>query len=552
MSIKALLKDFLSSEEFRRVCRIARLRASVETEVKNRVASFLRGDATLDEFCRGIVEAAGAHGPIGGEKTALFPFEATALARFVKALERAAPGPQLEAELRRALAGIDLRDPTERLRTFVAFVAGAAEKASPGEEGALSPTQAAAFITFCWSALYDLEIPVFHGASDRGLEALARAGLLERSDYGALDPAERFRVFLRFARALRGLLARVNPQLGFWAVEGFLDWFGARAGSKGHDGAAPAGRETDEERRAHPELFAAAGPPDPGAALARETFFSEALVRDLLLILELRGQLLLEGPTAVGKTFLARRLAQAFAGDPRRVVFLHLHPGWRYQDLVESAPPPEGTAAAAPGVLATLAFRAAAEPASRFAIVLDDAGRVDLRALLGECVAALDDRAAEIILPYSRRAFRLPPNLVLIATAALPLSDAALRRRFPAARLEPDPDLLARFLAERTPGLAWLAEAFAALNRRLAEDAGPEAVLGHGIFLRHGLDEIEVERIWRYEVRPYVEARIRDRNSLARCDLAALRPAPVSRPELLAAEEAPRRDPAEPAATAAS
>jgi 5-methylcytosine-specific restriction protein B len=155
--------------------------------------------------------------------------------------------------------------------------------------------------------------------------------------------------------------------------------------------------------------------------------------------------------------------------------------------------------------------------------VLDDLDRVDAVALLGECYALLDDRATQVILPYSRAAFRLPKNLFIIATSGTELSDPALRRRFPSVRLEADADLLARFLAARRPALAWLGDAYRELNRRLTAEAGARAAIGQGLFLRADLDEASVQRSWRFHVRPVVEAIVRDPARRAELELDALR-----------------------------
>ncbi len=514
MSIKPLLKEFLGSPAFRRAWRVARARAPLEAEARRRIAAFLRGDAALSEFFGDLAGTAGAHGPIeGADTSALFPLDAPATARFLEALARAAPESRIEAELRRALAGIDTRDPTERLRGFLAFVARVA--AEGGEETALplEPEHAAAFLTFCWHMLYDGEVPAFTPAAQRALLPLAEAGFLAGADKkraAAPDPADRFAIFLRFARELRDLLARVNPQLGFWAVDAFLEWYLGRAAA----GAAAAGTEARaaaaREEAPGPAAFA-----DPIGALARETFLPEPFLRDIVEALESRRQLLLEGPTAVGKTFLARRLAAFVARDPSRVAFLALHPAVRHECVVESA--------AGPGIVSALAERAAAEPEAAFALILDDAGRVDLRAALGEALVALDDRDAAPLLPFSRRPLCLSRNLRVIATAT-ELSDAAVRRRFATVRLAPDPAVLARFFEARAPDLAWVAKAYARLLRRLLEDGGPAAALGHGALMRPGpLDAGAIERLWRTEIQPFVEAHVRDPARLAGYDLGALR-----------------------------
>jgi hypothetical protein len=702
MTIKTLLKEFLHSDDFKRTRRLARARGPRAAELKARVAAFLRGDESLETFSQAVVVAVEATTDDAGAPAPVFGFGGAGTASFVEALLKAVPAARLEAELRRALAGIDLLDPSEKLRSFAAFVARTARDAAVGPDSNLHVGYATCFLSFCWHVLYDFEIPVFYGASHKGVKALIAAGAVEDAEYGSRDLTVRFRAFLRIARALRDLFMRVNAQLNFWTVDAFLEWYAFRADSvaaaapefqsqrisaaevraalaqsdgeatretpavralpaaparkAGGAGEAPppverekpvergkaAEKEPEKPRLAEVEVEKAAPaaksaekepekpklaqveaekaapaakaaekdpekpkpataakepekakpaekerekakkpeaappPPDraPGAAaeperrrgltaegkpefvaearralegaapaaarpdaiaeLARATLLAEPFLRELEAVLRARGQLAIEGPSGVGKTYLARRLAAAFAGDARRVVFLELHAAYRYEDLIEArgghGPPTgengNGAGAAVPGILRTLADRAAKEPGERFVLVLDDLARVDAAAVLGECFALFDDRDAEVLLPFSRAPFRLPKNLFFIATARPALHDAALRRRFPAARLGPDAALLGRFLEAHTPALGWLAQVFATVNQKLAEDADPRASLGHGPLMRRDLDEAELARIWRFDVAPLVEGAVRDPLRRAAYELEALRAGP--------------------------
>jgi 5-methylcytosine-specific restriction protein B len=304
-------------------------------------------------------------------------------------------------------------------------------------------------------------------------------------------------------------------------------------------------------------------PPAPSrdetvAALAKETRFPERLLRDLHALLERRGQVAIEGPTGVGKTHLARRLAAAFAGSAQRVRVVQFHPSFRYEDFIEghaapgAAPGTAGAAPAAPlpgllsanqgperaahpaapGLLTSFAARAARDPQQRYVMVLDDLGRGDAVAVLGEVFSLLEFREQEVVLPYSREAFSLPKNLFFVATAsathqARALAEPALRRRFPFVHLEPSADVLRAWLEERRPEMAHVADLFVELNKRLAKEAGPLAQIGQSIFMQPELDEAELERIFAYDVRPLLEPVV-DAAKLSRFDLAALKKAAKS------------------------
>ncbi|HVY60656.1 MAG TPA: AAA family ATPase, partial [Planctomycetota bacterium] len=288
-------------------------------------------------------------------------------------------------------------------------------------------------------------------------------------------------------------------------------------------------------------LAAAAGPGSPAkpadadapateglAELARETGFPEALLRELDTLLARRGQVVIEGPTGTGKTHLARRFAALFAGSMDRVRFIQVHPALRYEDFME-APGANGAGSVA-GVFKSFALRAAGDPGRRYVVVLDELGRADVAATLGEAYSLLEFRSEEAVLPYSREAFSIPRNLAVLATAstttaARSLADPSARRRFHFLQLDPSAEILRGFLARVRPEYAWVADLFGELNRRLAKDGGPAAQLGQSIFMQPGLDERELERIFQFDVRPLAERAVRDPARLAELDLAALRAA---------------------------
>ncbi|MBI3725653.1 AAA family ATPase, partial [bacterium] len=147
--------------------------------------------------------------------------------------------------------------------------------------------------------------------------------------------------------------------------------------------------------------------------LARDLGVDELLVADLLDALARRGRVLLVGPLATGKTYLARRLALHVAGREERTLFLRVHPGLGYDDLVEAR---AADGSVRPGIVRELCDRARREREGRFALVLDEADRGDLARALGELAGALSERGAEVRLGRSRERFSFPKNLAVIAT----------------------------------------------------------------------------------------------------------------------------------------
>ena len=66
--------------------------------------------------------------------------------------------------------------------------------------------------------------------------------------------------------------------------------------------------------------------------------------------------------------------------------------------------------------------------------------------------------------------------------------------------------LLHRYLAKNSPGVEWVADVVDLANSRLQGDR--HAAIGPSYFLKEDLDEASVERIWEYNVLPYIEERL--------------------------------------------
>jgi len=101
-----------------------------------------------------------------------------------------------------------------------------------------------------------------------------------------------------------------------------------------------------------------------------------------------------------------------------------------------------------------------------------------------------DKRGKAIVLPISRKVFRVPQNVFLIGTMntadrSISLLDTALRRRFGFVELMPDSTVLRDHAISGIPLGPW----FEALNRRICEYVGRDArnlQIGHSYLLQGG------------------------------------------------------------------
>jgi uncharacterized protein (DUF2461 family) len=274
----------------------------------------------------------------------------------------------------------------------------------------------------------------------------------------------------------------------------------------------------------------------------RSTYLGGDWLRRARHLLELKRQLILQGVPGTGKTHVARCLARLLtAGRDGAVRLVQFHPAYSYEEFVEGikvrSVAVEGrydvTYPVEDGLLCAFAAEAARRPADPFVLVIDEINRGNLPRVFGELLYLLEYRDHAVDLPCSRRSFRLPSNLYLLATMnvadrSVALVDQALRRRFSFLDMAPDAGVLAYWLSTHPPAAgpafaATVVALFERLNGRLRADLGPQGQVGHSYFMVEGLDEARLRVVWQHHVRPLLEEHFAARpERLAAYDLDSL------------------------------
>ncbi|MCY4625807.1 MAG: AAA family ATPase [Chloroflexi bacterium] len=283
------------------------------------------------------------------------------------------------------------------------------------------------------------------------------------------------------------------------------------------------------------------------ASLATDLYLHPDFLRDIVLLLEEKKQIIFQGPPGTGKTFLARELAKHLAdGDDGRVTLVQFHPSYAYEDFVQGfRPDPDGRGgfalrdgpllraarAAQQDLDAARAAGQDPDSASRHYLIIDEINRGNLGKVFGELYFLLEYRDEAMRLQYADTDFSLPPNLYIIGTMntadrSIALVDLALRRRFYFMDFHPDEEpikgVLRRWLAANAPEMEWAADVVNAANEKLKDDR--HAAIGPSYFMRPGLDDAAVERIWKHSVLPYLTERLYENaERLAEFDLNKLR-----------------------------
>lgn len=335
-------------------------------------------------------------------------------------------------------------------------------------------------------------LPIYPYRGEQGKAAALKTLKIEPP--GGSTPGQ---LQIRANDALRERLEPFFPE-DPWAQAQFCYWLAARED------------KPDEDR-------------DVLGELADELFVDREFLEEIVDLLRDKGQVIFYGPPGTGKTYLARKLAEALAPARSRRAIVQFHPSMSYEDFFEGYRPelgPDGQLSyrLVRGPLALLADRAESTPGVDHVMVIDEINRANLPKVLGELLFLLEYREESVRTLYRpEEAFELPSNLFFIGTMntadrSIALVDAALRRRFHFVPFFPHEgamaELLRRWLTHHGEP-TWVAGLVDYVNEELQDRlGGPHLQIGPSHFLRRGLNEREVQRIWTYSVFPFIEEQL--------------------------------------------
>ncbi len=248
-----------------------------------------------------------------------------------------------------------------------------------------------------------------------------------------------------------------------------------------------------------------------------EVYMSEASYGTLTHLLKYKKNVILQGAPGVGKTFVAKRLAESIMGvkDASRIAMVQFHQSYSYEDFIMGFRPTANGFELKEGPFYRFCKRAQKDKENAYFFIIDEINRGNLSKIFGELFMLLenDKRGLEVTLLYSDEQFSVPENVYIIgmmntADRSLAMLDYALRRRFAFFEMAPafqTEGFQTYYKGKKSPKLNKLIAAVESLNGEIEADEtlGRGFQIGHSYFCTE--DEIDatwLENVVTYELLP--------------------------------------------------
>ena len=167
---------------------------------------------------------------------------------------------------------------------------------------------------------------------------------------------------------------------------------------------------------------------------------ADDMIKNITALLEFKKQIILQGAPGTGKTYTAKKIAEAMGCGYEIIQF---HPSYTYEDFVRgivSKTSENGNVSYEVEDKILVNAVKKAEEKEKYVLIIDEINRANLPSVLGELLYALEYRGEAVICPYKKDKeddgkIIIPKNLYIIGTMntadrSIGNIDYAVRRRF--------------------------------------------------------------------------------------------------------------------------
>ncbi|MGK8204361.1 McrB family protein [Burkholderia cenocepacia] len=242
----------------------------------------------------------------------------------------------------------------------------------------------------------------------------------------------------------------------------------------------------------------------------------EVLRRVLELLEDGYAGVIFTGVPGTSKSWYAREVALHIAdGRLKDVFFVQFHPGYQYEDFIESYVPTEaGGFKPAEKVFLRACAAARERPERTIILVIDELTRTDVARVFGEALTYIETSKRNLKFMFSSgRISSVPHNLVFICTMnpwdrGVDDLDLAFERRFAKMNFEPDADYVRDTLRKSslTERERLGVEQFFFMT---SHHANPMCRIGHAYFSRI-VDAASAKRLWENQLSFHFERTLRN------------------------------------------
>lgn len=261
----------------------------------------------------------------------------------------------------------------------------------------------------------------------------------------------------------------------------------------------------------------------------KEIFVNDSVLRSIITNLQKKKNVILQGPSGTGKTYLAKKIAFLMLEekDADKIEIVQFHQSYSYEDFIQGYRPIEnGKFKLTNGVFYRFCKKAVADPGNKYFFIIDEINRGNLSKIFGELMLLVeaDKRGQENAMPLTYGSmqdnkFFIPENVFIIGTMntadrSLAVVDYALRRRF--AFVDINPSFNQNFINTLKNNnvdegiIQKIIDRISSLNRTLVNDEslGEGFQIGHSYFCNfgdHDGDEGWYQSIIDYEIGPLLK-----------------------------------------------